>query len=206
MNWSSPIVIGLSIFIGLLVVIIVGSAIAAFVLSGRYKKWRTKTTTTTTTSTKSSGWFWKLVIWVVVIGVVCFVTIGVIRHKKQLVSQVTTTSKSVTDRKWEYGFMKVPGVNGLDPNLREDTYQTRIIYYDRARFDFEVYLPKSGTIGHYYWLRSEKNGTFSQPSPPNRGIWFLKPDPPTSINPTFFRGWEMNTNGEWMQIWLRAID
>ena len=93
MNWlKNPYVITLLVVITLFIVVIVGSAIAAFVLSGRYKRWKTRTITPAT-STKSSGWFWKLVNWIVVIGTVGFATFGIIKHYVA----GTTSVKKITE-------------------------------------------------------------------------------------------------------------
>jgi len=205
MNWSNPVIIGLLVFIAFLVVGTMVSAIAAFVLSGRYKKWKTKTTTPAT-STKSSGWFWKLVI----IGVIGFGIFGVVRYfktPKKIVDQTVVTPRSVTEKKWRYGCLKSDKVKGLDPTQRNNLFRAKITYYggsfhEKARIDFEVYLPQSQVTVYYH-----SDGTFEQLSPPfQKGNWWLSPVPSTDTNPIFFQGFERYPNGEEVSIWLRAID
>lgn len=202
MNWlKNPYVITLLVIITLLVVVIVGSAIAALVLSGKYKRRKV----TPTTPTKSSGWFWKLVVWIFIIGAVCFVTIGVIRHKKQQVPQVTTTSKSVTERRWVLTWRKLPQTMGVNANIRKKSLSAAVLKCDRFEFKIIGYYDNHGTTDTFimYWDKAANPdfGNWSQKTPPLQGSWFLEP-----VSDNLFTGWVRNTKGEESSLWLRAVD
>lgn len=210
MNWlKNPYIIGLLVFIAFLVVVIVGSTIAALVLSGKYKR---RKTTPITTPTKSSGWFWRLVI----VGVVGIGIIGVARYfktPKEIVTQTTVTPKTTLEKRWVYTFVKTEGAQGLSPSLRnnlDNPYPAIIIAYDKHRFDFEVHLPQSQRTVPCNWLKSqEKYGTYFQPlgdGKIDRGTWELQPEQLSGSQPNSFVGWMKNTNNQVAIIWLRAVD
>ncbi len=120
------------------------------------------------------------------------------------VTPPTGAPAPVTARQWVYGFMKPPGVQGLRPWVRTNSFPAKIVYYDDARFDFDIYLSQVG-VDHYNWLRRDPYGTWARPDNSNRGTWYLEPEQP-GPNPTSFRGWETNIRGEKMFIWLQATN
>lgn len=132
-----------------------------------------------------------------------------------VVAQATARAEQVkqlnpVNRKWEYGYIKPPEVQGILPDRREETFEARIVYYDAARFDFVVFIPQNGTQAQYTWDRfaNKTSGVWSQPNPANHGRWSLKPEgTDREGRPTgSFHGWETNFRDEITSIWLRPKD
>ena len=140
---------------------------------------------------------------------ICLVVSVVSASKEMVAPKIAGVSitKSVTEKKWRYGCLKSDKVKGLDPTQRNNLFRAKITYYggsfhEKARIDFEVYLPQSQVTVYYH-----SDGTFEQLSPPfQKGNWWLSPVPSTDTNPIFFQGFERYPNGEEVSIWLRAID
>jgi len=140
---------------------------------------------------------------------ICLVVSVVSAGKEMVAPEIAGVSitKSVTEKKWRYGCLKSDKVKGLDPTQRNNLFGAKITYYggsfhNKARIDFEVYLPQSQVTVYYH-----SDGTFEQLSPPfQKGNWWLSPVPSTDTNPIFFQGFERYPNGEEVSIWLRAID
>ena len=126
------------------------------------------------------------------------------KARQKTVAEIRTINPTMRD--WEYSWSKPPHVQGLDPSIRREVHPAKIIYYDTARFDFEVLLP-NGTKAKFQWDRfaHPTNGVWSQPFPPNNGSWYLGPvGGDTQTNPTRFWGWETNIRGEVVPIRLEA--
>jgi hypothetical protein len=107
-------------------------------------------------------------------------TNGAWRWSQVAITNVAITSNRPDDGlKWELFWEKPPDVSGGNSKLRTFNSEVRILENNTRRFVFIQYYKWEGKTeeAHFFWDKTKTYGDWSQNNPPDKGKWWLKPDP-----------------------------